>query len=541
MTRKTRSELISDITTLFLDNTNREISPADLRSIATDQADSVPFRVVSQNFAPDSADDAVASGGNGELAAGDMWYNVSTNKIYICTDDSENSAVWLDLSYAIEYFNGTIAVNGIDIDSGSIDGTAIGSSNPDEGSFTNLTVSTNLDVFGDVSAAGDLGVGGSLGVTENIDITGNINASGDIVVGGSLDGEDADFTSLTVGGVNVLLDGGVDSIDADLLEGQDGSYYLNLDNATGTLDDGRLSFSVEGYGKTLINAANIGEAQGLLDLVPGTDIQAHDDNLDAIAGLETEADKVTYWTGAGAAALADFGSVARDFLAAATKAAQRTYLELGAAATKAIATQPDAEAGTGTAVMTAERTAQAIAAQAGGGLEFILSADADDDTSLDFTAFDATKYGSYLFVLSNVLPATDNEILSVVTSSDGGATWDEASGDYDWGRASGNINGSTGTRGIVNAAYIELANIVGNDAATDSGYSGTFDVLGPHLVRQTQMLYGGAYTGTTGDADRGYAGAATRTEVAVVDGIRFAYVSGNIASGTITMYGRRNS
>lgn len=78
----------------------------------------------------------------------------------------------------------------------------------------------------------------------------------------------------------------------------------------------------------LSDVASASAARTNLGIVIGADVQAYDADLAAIAALVSAANKLPYFTGSGAAALADLTAAGRALIAGANAAAQRATLEL---------------------------------------------------------------------------------------------------------------------------------------------------------------------------------------------------------------------
>lgn len=93
------------------------------------------------------------------------------------------------------------------------------------------------------------------------------------------------------------------------------------------------TYDLTAAGKALLDDANASAQRTTLGLAIGTDVQAYDAGLQSISGLTVVANRLLYTTATDTYAAAPLSALARDLLADATSSEMRNTLELGTAAT----------------------------------------------------------------------------------------------------------------------------------------------------------------------------------------------------------------
>ena len=205
-----------------------------------------------------------------------------------------------------------------------------------------ITVGTTALTFTQFSGAGSVSAGD--GLTKSGDtISADLKSNGGVVIESGELAVDLGASSIT--GTLAVSDGGTGatSVSAaqqalNLEPGVDiqahGDVLDDLSGLTQASNKGiffdtansAATFDLTAAGRALLDDADAAAQRTTLGLAIGSDVQAYDAELAALAGLTSAANKLAYFTGSGTADLADLTAFARTLLDDADASAARTTL-----------------------------------------------------------------------------------------------------------------------------------------------------------------------------------------------------------------------
>ena len=202
-------------------------------------------------------------------------------------------------------------------------GNTSGTNTGDQLTFKTIAISGQSDVVAD-SATDTL----TLVAGSNITLTTNAGTD-TITIAAASNGAglvDGDYGDITVSGTGTIM-----TIDNDVVTYAKMQNVSATDKVLGRVTSGAgdvEEIALTSAGRALIDDTSASAMRTTLGLVIGTDVQAYDAELAALAGLTSAADKLPYFTGSGTAAVTAFTSAGRALLDDTDASAMRTTLGL---------------------------------------------------------------------------------------------------------------------------------------------------------------------------------------------------------------------
>lgn len=175
------------------------------------------------------------------------------------------------------------------------------------------------------------------------------------------------------------------------------------------------------------------------------------------------------------------------------------------------------------------------------GAILIQSQTASSSASVDFTTgFSDTEFVRYQLEWDGLVTATDNTNLWLRISQDGGSTWKSGASDYAYNFQFNNTGATLGNVGSTADTKIVVARNLDTTAtgANSSGRLTCYNLQSTALLKNFRIESSTNADAASDEEGVGWGKFALNTNTAI-NGLRLLMASGNIASGTITLWGVR--
>lgn len=182
-------------------------------------------------------------------------------------------------------------------------------------------------------------------------------------------------------------------------------------------------------------------------------------------------------------------------------------------------------------------TATALDGAAGGGGAVVLLEQhtASTSASLDFTTAISATYDEYMIEIVRIVPATNATNLLMRMSTDGGSSYDSGS---NYSGAGFRFSNSGSAVSNIGGTSINLSSNLSQTNTSTKGFSASLKLQSPGSTSLHKSVYGDGHGDDgSGSPDIGIVIGGKYLSTTAVDAFQFLMSSGNIASGTIRVYG----
>ncbi len=161
---------------------------------------------------------------------------------------------------------------------------------------------------------------------------------------------------------------------------------------------------------------------------------------------------------------------------------------------------------------------------------------ASGSASLDFTASISSTYDEYEIHFIDIVPASASAVLAMRMSTNGGSSYDSGN-NYGESVFAWNALGTASAGNVSGASRIQLTFTNIGTTSTDGGVKGKITLFNPASSSTWKTVHGQIAFITSGAGQDGQVLTGYYQVTTAVDAFQFLMSTGNIASGTIRVYG----